>query len=188
MPKRGHKTRNVCAAAVAAAVIAVVGGGTAWAHVTVQPKSLPKGATDAIFSFSTPNETTDSANVVGLEIDFPTNHPLLSAYAQTKPGWTAVVVTSKLKKPITTDDGTITEAVSKITWTATAGGIPPGQFDLFTVSAGQLPSNTGSLTFKALESYSDGSVTRWIEIPVKGTPAPDHPAPVLRLSGRAKKS
>ena len=150
-------------------------------------QSLPKGASDVIFSFSTPNETTNGSNVTGLEVDFPTNTPLLSALAQTKAGWNATVVTAKLPKPVTTDDGTITEAVSKITWTATAGGIPPNQFDLFTVSAGQLPSNTSSLEFKAIQTYSDGTSVSWIEDTVKGAPAPEHPAPILKLTGKAKK-
>ena len=64
------------------------------------------------------------------------------------PGWDATVVTSKLAKPVTTDDGQITEAVSQITWTATGVGIPPHQFGLFTVSVGQLPANTGKLASK----------------------------------------
>jgi uncharacterized protein YcnI len=174
----------VLGAAVAVAFVAVPAG----AHVIVQPSSLPKGASDVIFSFSTPNETTDNANVTSLEVDFPTDHPLLSAYAQTKAGWTATVTTAKLPKPITTDDGTISEAVSKIVWTATAGGIPPQQFDLFTVSAGQLPSNTKSLEFKALQGYSDGTTVSWIQDTVKGAPEPDHPAPVLKLTGKAKSS
>jgi uncharacterized protein YcnI len=159
--------------------------GTASAHVVVQPGALPKGASDVIFSFSTPNETANT-NVTQLEIDFPTDHPLLSVYAQTLPGWTAKVVSTKLPKPITTDDGQITEAVSQITWTATDAGIPPQQFGLFTVSVGQLPSNAKKLVFKALQTYSDGTVVRWIELPVKGTPAPENPAPTLTLTGKAK--
>jgi uncharacterized protein YcnI len=184
------RTRFRRAAAVVSAAVAVVVfvAGPASAHVNVQPKSLPKGAQDVVFSFSTPNETTDNANVTSLEVDFPSDHPLLSALAQTKAGWTAVVTTSPLPKPITTDDGTIDEAVSKITWTATAGGIPPSQFDLFTVAVGQLPSNTGKLEFKALQGYSDGSTVSWIQDEVKGAPEPDHPAPVLTLTGKAKKS
>ena len=175
------------AAAVIAAAATVIGTSSAWAHVIIQPGSLPKGASDVIFSFSTPNET-DNTNVTELQIFFPTNHPLLSAYAQTKPGWTATVQTAKLPKPVKTDDGTITEAVSEITWTATAGGIPPNQFDLFTVSVGALPSNTKSLEFKALQTYSDGTIVRWIEDPAtKGGPAPDHPAPILKLTGKAPK-
>jgi uncharacterized protein YcnI len=187
MNLRGPRIRAVCVTAMAVVAASVLGASAAWGHVTMQPPSLPKGASDAIFSFSTPNETTNGSNVTGLEIDFPTNAPLLSAYAQTKPGWNATVVSSKLPKPVTTDDGTITEAVSKITWTATAGGIPPNQFDLFTVSTGQLPSNTSLLEFKAIQTYSDGTTVSWIEDTVKGAPAPEHPAPVLKLTGKAKK-
>ena len=84
-------------------------------------------------------------------------------------------MSTKLAKPVTTDDGQVTEAVSQITWTATGVGIPPQQFGLFTVSVGQLPSNTKKLTFKALQTYSDGTIVRWIEVPVKGTPRPEHP-------------
>jgi uncharacterized protein YcnI len=188
MNVRGHRVLGVAAASAVVAVVLASTSGIAWGHVIVQPGSLPKGASDVIFSFSTPNETTDNANVVGLQVYFPTNHPLLSAYPQTKPGWNATVQMAKLPKPVTTDDGTITEAVSVITWTATAGGIPPQQFDLFTVSVGQLPSNTNSLEFKALQSYSDGSTVSWIEDNVKGAPPPDHPAPVLKLTGKGKKS
>jgi len=187
MNVRGPRVPAVCMSATAVVVALVLGAGAAWGHVVVQPPSLAKGASDAIFSFSTPNETTNGSNVTGLEVDFPTNTPLLSAYAQTKAGWTATVVTAKLAKPVTTDDGTISEAVSKITWTATAGGIPPQQFDLFTVSVGQLPSNTSSLEFKAIQTYSDGTSVSWIEDTVKGAPAPDHPAPILKLTGKTKK-
>lgn len=187
MDVRRPRITAVGMAATAVLAMIVLGASAAWAHVVVQPPSLPKGASDAIFSFSTPNETTNGSNVTGLEVDFPTNTPLLSAFAQTKAGWDATVVTAKLPKPVTTDDGTISEAVSKITWTATAGGIPPNQFDLFTVSAGQLPSNAGSLEFKAIQTYSDGTSVSWIEDTVKGAPAPEHPAPILKLTGKAKK-
>jgi uncharacterized protein YcnI len=183
-----NRARQLVAAAIGALTVIVFVAGPASAHVIVQPSSLPKGASDVVFSFSAPNETTSNANVTSLEIDFPSAHPLLSAYALTMAGWNAVVTTSPLPKPITTDDGTITEAVSKITWTATAGGIPPQQFGLFTVSTGQLPSNTGKLEFKALQGYSDGTSVNWIEDTVKGAPAPEHPAPTLRLTGKAKKS
>ena len=60
----------------------------------------------------------------------------------------------------------------EITWTATAGGLEPGQFDLFTISAGPLPTKTSKLEFKALQTYSDGDIVRWIEPTVKGRPSP----------------
>jgi hypothetical protein len=85
--------------------------------------------------------------------------------------------------PIKTDDGEVTEAVSAITWTAAspASAIKPGQFDEFDVSAGPLPEAT-SMQFKALQTYSDGEVVRWIEpAPANGS-EPEHPAPTLKLT------
>ena len=98
------------------------------------------------------------------------------------PGWTITTEKTKLAKPVKTDDGEVTEAVSKITWTATAGGLKPGEFDLFTVSAGPLPTNAKQLAFPTLQTYSDGDVVRWIQTTAKGAPEPDFPVPTLTLT------
>jgi len=183
-----RRVRVIGTLALVTIAVTVFGAGVAGAHVLVQPGSLRKGASDVIFSFSAPNETTTNSNFTQLEVDFPLNHPLLSAYALTQAGWTATVESSKLAKPVKTDDGTITEAVSKITWTAApGGGVPPDQFGLFSILVGQLPSDTATLTFKAIQTYSDGTTVSWIEPTVKGAPAPDHPTPVLKLTGKAPK-
>jgi hypothetical protein len=70
--------------------------------------------------------------------------------------------------------------VVDVTWTATAGGIPVGGYEDFALAAGQLP-DTDSITFKALQTYRDGTVVRWIET----DPEAEHPAPVLTLSAEA---
>ena len=155
------------------------------AHVTVQPGSLPKGASDVVLSFAAPNERTN-ANVVGLDVALPTATPIVSVYALGIPGWNVTVQSVTLVKPVKTDDGTITQAVSRITWTTSGAGIPPNQFGLFTVLAGALPTKPSSLAFQALQTYSDGQVVRWIEPIVKGAPAPEHPTPILRLTARQK--
>jgi uncharacterized protein len=93
-----------------------------------------------------------------------------------------VVKKSKVAKPVQSDDGAVTEAVTQITWTATDGGLKPGEFDLFTISAGPLPTNTNQLVFKVIQTYSDGTTVSWIQQTVKGTPEPEHPAPVLKLT------
>ena len=50
------------------------------------------------------------------------------------------------------------------------------------VSVGPLPQ-ADSMTFKVIQSYSDGSQVAWIEVPAPGSSAePEHPAPVLKLS------
>ncbi len=88
-------------------------------------------------------------------------------------------------KPVTTDDGQVTEAVSKITWSG--GTIKPGEFQQFPVSMGPLP-DTKEIVFKALQTYSDGTVVRWIETASAGGAEPEHPAPVVTLEKVAEGS
>jgi len=109
----------------------------------------------------------------------PTDHPSSGIHGDAMAGWTTAVENTKLAKPITTYDGHVNEVVSEVTWTATGPGIQPNEHSTFTLLAGLLPSNVNSLTFKAIQTYSDGSVVSWIEPVVKGTPAPEHPAPAL---------
>lgn len=178
---------RVSAGLVAAIAVIGLGASAAGAHVVIHPGSEPKGASDVLLSLSAPNESTTGANVTQFEIDLPLDHPLLGTAPQTVAGWDAVVTSTKLTKPVTTDDGTITETVSKIVWTATGAGVPPSQFGLFTLLVGSLPSDTSSVQIKAVQTYSDGTVVSWIEPTVKGTPAPEHPVPVLTLTGKAPK-
>lgn len=163
--------------ALAAAGV-LTAAGAAFAHVTVHPDSYAKGATDGVLTFRVPNEE-DSASTTKVQVFLPTDHPVLGALVTPRDGWTAKVTTSKLKTPVKTDDGTITEAVSEITWTG--GKIGPGQYQDFDVAFGQLPDDVGQLTFKTLQTYSDGKVVRWIEEP-QGGEEPENPAPVLKLT------
>ena len=156
--------------------------GSASAHVSVTPDSVVKGGFE-ILSFSVPNES-DSANTVGLEVEVPTKHPIAFVSVKPMPGWTITTEKTTLAKPVKGEDGEITEAVSKVTWTATAGGLEPGQFDLFTISAGPLPTKAGKLVFKAIQTYSDGEIVRWIQPTVKGAPEPEFPAPTLTLTAK----
>jgi uncharacterized protein len=152
----------------------------AGAHVSITPSSAPKGGS-AVLSFNVPNEE-DNANTVKVQVLFPTQYPIASVSTQPMYGWTAATETTTLAKPIQTDDGAVTQAVSTITWTASAGGLNPGEFDLFTISAGPLPTKTNKLTFKVVQTYSNGDVVSWIQQTVKGAPEPDHPAPTLTLT------
>ena len=110
----------------------------------------------------------------------PAAHPLGSVSPRTIPGWSIATTTAKLDKPIVTDDGTTTEYLDSITWTATDGGIPPEQYQDFDISAGKLPAS-GSLSFTVDQSYSDGSVVHWDEATKAGAAEPEHPAPVLAI-------
>jgi uncharacterized protein YcnI len=177
MRQRRGGWRALVGVAVVGTVLGVAS--PAWAHVEIDPVAEPQGGT-VVFSFQVPTEETN-ASTVRLDVQFPTNHPIANVLVQQKPGWTFTTQTQQLAKPVTTDDGTFTTAVTEISWVATAGGIPPGAFDLFPVFGGPLPK-TAQVTFKAIQTYSNGDVVRWIELPTKGAPAPDHPAPTLTLT------
>jgi periplasmic copper chaperone A len=157
----------------------VLAASPAWAHVEVDPGSEPR-ASAVVFAFRVPNEE-QSASSVRLDVQFPTDHPFLNVLVEDKPGWTFTTQTGPLPKPVTTDDGTFTTAVTEVSWVATGSGIPPGAFERFNVFA-TTPSSGSKVTFKAIQTYSNGDVVRWIELPVKGAPKPDHPAPVLNLT------
>ena len=172
-----HKTRAVLAG-TAAAVVVIAMAGPALAHVEVDPSEAPKGG-ETRLTFRVPNEM-DSANTVKLDVKFPTDHPIASVSVEPKAGWTYTVTKSKLPAPITTDDGTVTEAVSEIVWSG--GTIKPGEFDEFAVSAGPMPSDVDSLKFPVVQSYDNGQDVSWIQDTVEGQPEPDHPAPVLKLT------
>lgn len=160
-----------------AAVSLLAAGAVASAHVTVNPNTAQQGAYTKV-SFRVPNEEKDQSTT-SIEVDLPADHPIASVSVKPVPGWTATATKSTLPTPIKTDDGDVTEAVTKIVWTG--GKIDPGQFQEFDVSMGPLPKDTDQLVFKALQTYSDGNVVRWIDVPQAGQEA-DHPAPVLHLT------
>ena len=172
------KRSALVAAAVCGLTLALAA--PASAHVTVNPNTATPGGYTKV-TFRVPNET-DTADTTKLEVDFPADKPVASVSVKPVPGWTAVAEKTKLPTPIKSPDSEITEAVSKITWTAGPGAaIKPGQFGEFDVSLGPLP-DSGQMVFKAVQTYSDGSIVRWIDEPTIDGAEPEHPAPVLKLA------
>lgn len=156
----------------------------ALAHVSVDPEEAEQGGY-AVVNFKVPNER-DDASTTKLEVNLPEEHPLTSVMPQPVPGWDVKVTKSKLDKPIESHGEEITEAVTKITWSG--GEVKKGEFQQFPVSLGELPKDTDQLVFKALQTYDDDEVVRWIEEPEEGEPEPESPAPVLNLTPAAEGS
>lgn len=177
-PGRARHAVRALLVAGGAGIGVVALAGTAFAHVTITPGSAPQGST-AELTFKVPNEESTAATVE-VQVQVPTAHPIAQFLVKPVPGWTVSVQTVTLAKPIVTDDGSFTTAVSEVTWTG--GKILPGQFQDFSVSADPLPSGISQLVFKALQTYSNGDVVRWIDVPQAGQPDPEHPAPVLTLT------
>lgn len=172
---------RAAAAAVVAATSVVVFSGAAFAHVSVQPQGEAAKGGYATVNFKVPNER-DNASTVKLEVSLPTEHPLASVMPQPVPGWKVEVTRAKLDKPLEVHGKQITEAVSKVTWTADGSKIGPGHFQQFPLSLGRLPEDTDEMVFKALQTYDNKEVVRWIEEPKEGGEEPESPAPVLKLS------
>lgn len=171
-------SRIALAGGVAASTVLLLAG-SASAHVSVQPQGEAAKGGYAVINFKVPNER-DNASTTKLEVSFPTDHPLASVMPQPVPGWDIEVTTSKLAKPLEMHGKKINEAVSKVTWTG--GKIEPGRFQQFPLSVGQLPEDADQLVFKAIQTYSNKEVVRWIEEPKEGADEPETPAPVLKLT------
>jgi periplasmic copper chaperone A len=176
-----HRLRVVALGLAGAFVAFLALASAAAAHVTVTAPGATRGGGDQAITFRVPVEK--DVNTVAVTIAIPTSTPIASVDVAPIAGWTHTQKTETLPKPITTDDGDITTAVTQVTWTAGAGqGLKPGEYGSFTILAGQLP-DVASISFKALQTYADGSVVRWIETAAPGsTDQPEHPAPVLTLA------
>lgn len=182
MSRHRRTAISVAALALGAAALGVLGfAGPASAHVTVNPSEATQGGYGRI-AFRVPTES-DTASTTKLEVTLPADAPVSSVSTMPVPGWTVALEKRKIDPPLTVHGSQVTEAVSKITWTASAdAAIKPGQFQEFPVSLGPLPS-VNQMVFKVLQTYSDGEIARWIEEPpASGGEEPERPAPVLKLA------
>ncbi|MCU1458719.1 MAG: hypothetical protein JWL73_2811 [Actinomycetia bacterium] len=170
--------RRWSAWAGAVAVVVLATGSTAWAHITTDPATAVKGAGDQVFTFRVPNEEP-GASTTSLKLQLPQDHPIAAVDVLEMPGWTSAITTRHLDTPLKTDDGTFSDVASEITWTG--GSITPGHYGEFRILAMGLPSDTDTLTFKAVQGYSDGTSVSWIDT---GAGA-EFPAPVVKLTAAA---
>jgi periplasmic copper chaperone A len=165
--------RRIAIAAAAASMLLVPAA--AQAHVSIHPNEVPAGSF-ATLGIRVPNES-ENANTVKLAVQMPPG--FIDVSPEYMPGWNVEVKTSKLAKPVQTDDGEVTEQVKEIVWSGKAaeGKIPPGQFLDFPIST-EIPGKEGEeLTFKVLQYYDDGEVVRWI-----GSPDSEEPAPQIDVT------
>lgn len=178
--------RIVVTTALVGAIVCALAA-PAFAHVSIDPSSAPQGSTVKL-AFVVPNEEP-TAKVTEVQIAFPAppQTPISTVSVEAKPGWSVKVTTQKLATPITTDDGSISDIVRLIDWKAKtpADGIAPAQFGEFVINADGLPANENEVVFKAIQTYSDGTVVRWIDPVTAGGPAAEHPTPILELTAPA---
>lgn len=140
----------------AATVLATLGcTGTAEAHVQLSPTVVAPG--DPVeFTVVVPSERPAHTTKVDLKLP-PGVIPF--AYGET-PGWK--------RELITASNG----AIERVVWT---GRLAEDGYARFSFLAGT-PERPTTLTWKALQTYDDGTVARWI-----GSPESESPAPVTRV-------
>ena len=165
--------RSILAAAAAALLLAPA---VAQAHVTLQPDAAPAGGFTRL-DVRVPNER-DDAGTTKVDVQLPPG--FIAASYEPVPGWKVKVTRSKAEKPIDTGEGLQSDTqVSRITWTGDGkqGIVEPGEFQDFGLSLKMPDGKAGDkLTFKALQTYDDGQVVRWI-----GPEDADEPAPIVTL-------
>jgi uncharacterized protein YcnI len=167
--RRAYKHALVTTATTGAAMsIALLSGAApAWAHVHVDADDAAPGSS-AVLTFRVPGESETGALTTQFSVALPN---VASARAEVMPGWT-----SRL------DRNAGAGTVSSVTWSAAPSvGISPDQFALFRISV-TLP-NQPSVSFPAMQTYSDGKVVRWDQPPLPGGGEPEYPVPELALSG-----
>ena len=165
--------RSILAAVATAALLAPA---AAQAHVTLQPDTAPAGGFTRL-DVRVPNER-DDAGTTKVDVQLPPG--FIAASYEPVPGWSVKLTPTKAAQPIDAGEGLKSDTqVSRITWTGDSkqGVIDPGQFQDFGLSLKMPDGKAGDkLTFKALQTYDDGQVVRWI-----GPEDADEPAPIVTL-------
>ncbi|UED85236.1 YcnI family protein [Streptomyces profundus] len=153
----------------------------AQAHVGIDPSEVEQGGYTVV-NVKVPNER-DNASTVEVELHLDPDYPLTSVMPQPVPGWDVEVETTELDEPLESHGNQITEVPSVITWSG--GEIAPGTFQQFPLSIGRLPDTTDQLVLKAIQTYDNDEVVRWIDEPTDDGSEPESPAAVLRLTPAA---
>ena len=160
---------------LAAALVALTIAGVAQAHVTVHPNALPSGAFTVV-NVRVPNER-DKASTTRVDVQLPSGIYFISTPILR--GWKVTVTYRTLAKPVDLFGSKITREAGLVSFRSTGGRIGPGQFMELPLSMRMPDAKKGTLlTFKALQTYSNGEIVRWI-----GNPSADEPAPQVLVRG-----
>ena len=141
--------------------------GPAWAHSEFDPDEAGTGKVVQL-QLSVENEQAD-AGTTQVQLFFPEGVAITLVDLPAVAGWTTAV-----------EGGAIGAPVTSVTWSRPTAS--PDENPLLPLTIGPMPADPVRLQFKALQTYSNGEVERWIEDWPAGAPEPDHPAPVLEVT------
>ena len=169
-----RRTLKTLTAVTATAGMIALGATAASAHVTVNPDDTGANGYTHL-TFNVPNESP-TAKTSKLEVKLPTDTPFTSVSVKPVEGWSAQVITSDLPKPVTVSGTTVTKAPSSVVWTADATHqLGQNEYQAFSLSVGKLPAAGTTVTLKAAQTYTDGTVVNWDEESAEGQPSPSTP-------------
>jgi hypothetical protein len=145
-----------------AAAAAVFGlAGPALAHVEVSADKTTAGASNVTLTFTGEAENP-AAGIRSERVVLPPGiDPASVTLVKAPAGWTFARA----------DDG----------FTVSGAALKTGTDAVWAVKIAKLPDGQTRLSFKTVETYGNGDVSRWIEIQEAGQPEPDNPAPLVTL-------
>ena len=143
--------------------------------MTVQPEQVVAGDFTRL-DVRVPTER-DNASTTKVAVQFPPG--FLSVSTEPVPGWDMKITKRKLDKPVEQFGEQVTEEVGQVTFTGDGetGVIGPGSSRTSGSPWAFRTRRRGTLAFKAVQTYSNGEVVRWI-----GPPDADEPAPQVKLT------
>jgi len=131
------------------------------AHVEVSADKTRAGATNVTLTFNGEAEN-DAAGLASERVVLPAGiAPADVSLVKAPSGWTFT----------RTADG----------FTVAGKALAVGKDAEWKVKIAKLPDGETRLSFKTLETYGDGEVSRWIEIQEAGKEEPENPAPLVTL-------
>jgi uncharacterized protein YcnI len=125
--------------------------GVTFGHVTIQPKKSVPGKSEK-YTMKVPTEKF--VPTIRVEVQFP--DALIVSSFEPKAGW-------KIEEK--------KDAAGKLVGAVLMGSIPPGESQEFYFT-GRNPGEEGTLTWKVIQIYEDGSKVEWTGAAGSRTPAP----------------
>jgi uncharacterized protein YcnI len=160
---------------VAAAAVGLLAVGGAAAHIGTTPAEAPAGQT-SIIGF-TVGHGCEGSPTRSVSIRIPAG--VTAAKPKPKPGWRITIQRGRLPQPVKDFEGnTVTRGVLSVTWSG--GNLPDAYYDTFELRLG-MPSTPGRMLYFPTVQRCAKGVHRWIQIPKKGQPEPEEPAPGVML-------
>ncbi|MEU5096567.1 DUF1775 domain-containing protein [Streptomyces sp. NPDC020996] len=163
MHRPARTSRRLALVGAAALTATLSLAGPAFAHAEVEADKAQALAENVTLTFVSEAES-DDAGFRNVRVVLPDGiAPADVTLDEAPKGWKLTV----------TDDG----------YSVGGTALKPGVDAEYKIKVKQLPE-AEQLVFKTIETYSDGEISRWIELPSGGA-EPEQPAPVLKLKAAA---